>query len=156
MDEAAAKTTQFPHEEEVTSRAVAFPDEENEIHEEKIHHGHLRPKGVEMKREMTKEDKELAAAGYEHLEEAKIKEHAKDDFGDVDIQDHRLSLPELAKTLDTQFDAKEPASSAGLSEEEAKARLTRDGPNVLTPPKKKSALRKVRHSPLSNDELYSF
>ena len=144
MDEATAKPTLPPPEEEVTSRAVAFPDAENEIHEEKLHHGHLRPKGVEMKREMTKEDKELAAAGYEHLEEEKIKEHEKADFDNVDIQEHRLPLPELSKSMDTQFDTKDPASSAGISEEEAKARLARDGPNVLTPPKKKSALRKVR------------
>lgn len=144
MDEAEAKTPQVSPEEEVPSRAVVFPDAENEIYEEKIHHGHHRPKGVEMKREMTKEDKELAAAGYEHLEEEKIKEQEKGDFDNVDIQEHRLSLLELAKSLDTQFDTKDPVSSAGLSSDEAKARLSRDGPNVLTPPKKKSALRKVR------------
>ena len=55
------------------TRMVAFdPQDHVDIAEEKIH-GHLRPRGVEMKREMTKEDKELAAAGYEHLEEHKAK-----------------------------------------------------------------------------------
>ena len=66
MDSATAKSPQVlptGDEEAQTTRAVVFPDEDGEIHEEKLHH-HLRPKGVEMKREMTKEDKELAAANF--------------------------------------------------------------------------------------------
>ena len=126
----------------VTARAIAFPDEHNEIFEEKAHH---RPKGVEMKREMTKEDKELAAAGYEHLEEHKVKgEKGEKDFDGVDLHEHKLPLDKLATELDTSIDTKDPGSSYGLSTEEAKAKLARDGPNILTPPKKKSALRKVR------------
>lgn len=128
------------------TRTVAFDaQDQSEINEEKIHHGHLRPRGVEMKREMTKEDKELAAAGYEHLEEhkGKAKKGESSDLDKVDIQEHRLAFPELSKALDTSIDTKDPGSSYGLTAEEAKARLTRDGPNVLTPPKKKSALRKV-------------
>ncbi|KAI0792718.1 aminophospholipid-transporting P-type ATPase [Abortiporus biennis] len=132
-----------PHEEEVARRAVNFPDEANEIHEEKLHHhGHHRPKGVEMTRELTKEDRELAAAGYEHLEEEKNKSAEKDDLEGVDIVEHKLTFQELPVVLETQFDTKEPSSSYGLTDAEAKARLARDGPNVLTPPKKKSALRK--------------
>ena len=128
------------------TRTVAFDQQEHvEISEEKVHHGHLRPRGVEMMRELTKEDKELAAAGYEHLEEHKAKGKKGDssDLDKVDIQEHRLAFAELSKALDTNIDTKDPGSSYGLTSEEAKTRLARDGPNVLTPPKKKSALRKV-------------
>lgn len=98
-----------------------------------------------MKREMTKEDKELAAAGYEHLDEQKTKNKKGDNkLDDVDIQEHQLSYNELGSTLDTSMDTKDPGNSYGLTADEAKARLTRDGPNVLTPPKKKSPLRMVR------------
>ena len=135
----------LPADEEVTgTRAVAFPDDHGDIREEKIQH--LRPRGVEMKREMTKEDKELAAAGYEHLDDhrAKTKKGESSDLDKVDIIEHQLSLAELGKVLNTHLDGKDPSCSYGLTAEEAKSRLTRDGPNVLTPPKKKSALRKVR------------
>ena len=125
------------------ARTVAFPNEHHDVNEEKLHHAHLRPRGVEMKREMTKEDKELAAAGYEHLEEQKAR--GKDaDLDKVDITEHRLPFAELGKALETNIDPKEPGSSYGLTSEEAKERLARYGSNVLTPPKKKSALRKVR------------
>ncbi|CCM04510.1 uncharacterized protein FIBRA_06691 [Fibroporia radiculosa] len=132
---------QLPDEEVAGTRAVVFPDDHVDIREEKIQHGHARPRGVEMKREMTKEDKELAAAGYEHLEEHKIKKGGNDKLGDVDIQEHHLSFQELGSALETSLDTKDPSSSYGLSTDEAKKRLARDGPNVLTPPKKKSALR---------------
>lgn len=138
------------------TRTVAFNSlDQGEINEEKIHHGHLRPRGVEMKREMTKEDKELAAAGYEHLEEHKTKgkKGESSELDKVDIQEHRLPFSELGKTLDTSIDTKDPGSSYGLTTEEAKARLTRDGPNILTPPKKKSALRKVRRGLLYERSL---
>ena len=135
----------------VATRAVAFgPSDRAEDVEEKAPHAHApRPKGVEMKREMTKEDKELADAGYEHLRQEKAQAQAHKGEGEgepdgVDIQEHRLAFEELQGALDTAFDAKDPALSPGLSGDEAKARLARDGPNVLTPPKKKSALRKVR------------
>ncbi|GJE88013.1 aminophospholipid-transporting P-type ATPase [Phanerochaete sordida] len=127
------------------TRTVAFDQHDNaDISEEKIHHGHLRPRGVEMKREMTKEDKELAAAGYEHLGQQKVqgKKGESSDLDNVDLYEHRLAFPELSKTLETAIDTKDPSSSYGLTSEDAKARLARDGPNVLTPPKKKSALRK--------------
>lgn len=95
-----------------------------------------------MKREMTKEDKELAAAGYEHLDEQKTKNKKGDNkLDNVDIQEHHLSYNELGSALDTSMDTKDPGNSYGLSADEAKARLARDGPNVLTPPKKKSPLR---------------
>ncbi|KAI0692233.1 aminophospholipid-transporting P-type ATPase [Cytidiella melzeri] len=95
-----------------------------------------------MKREMTKEDMELAAAGYEHLEESQAKASDSKGLDEVDLTEHKLSFDELTKVLDTRFDTKDPGLSFGLTTEEAKARLARDGPNILTPPKKKSAWRK--------------
>ncbi|KZT74065.1 aminophospholipid-transporting P-type ATPase [Daedalea quercina L-15889] len=95
-----------------------------------------------MKREMTKEDKELAAAGYEHLDEHKTKGKKSDDLDKVDITEHTLPFDQLGAALDTSIDTKDPSASFGLTADEAKARLARDGRNVLTPPKKKSAFRK--------------
>ncbi|TFK45629.1 aminophospholipid-transporting P-type ATPase [Heliocybe sulcata] len=96
-----------------------------------------------MKRELTKEDKELAAAGYDHLHEDKDKKAGDGAKGqDVDITEHRYTFDELGNELGTVIDVKEPEHSPGLTPEEAKTRLARDGPNILTPPKKKSAFRK--------------
>ena len=100
---------------------------------------------MEMKREMTKEDKELADAGYDHLNQQTQQKDGDAKLDDVDICEHKLAFADLQAELGTTFDAKDPSISPGLSSEEAKARLTRDGPNILTPPKKKSALRKVRN-----------
>lgn len=119
------------------TRAVAFPDAEDE----KSHA--RRPPGVSMKREITQEDRELAQAGYEHLDEEKAKQGGQRDLGNVDIVEHKLALTDLEVELKTSFDTKEPESSEGLSSQQAKERLAKDGPNILTPPKKKSALRKV-------------
>ena len=122
-----------------------------------------KPKGVgvEMRREMTAEDKELAAAGYEHLESERAKAAqdingpkpapgsgsgaGKEDksFENVDIEDHKFAFGALRERHATRFDAKDAAASPGLESAEAKLRLERDGFNVLTPPKKKSALQKV-------------
>jgi sodium/potassium-transporting ATPase subunit alpha len=130
-------------EEQVVSppRAVIFGDEEELIEKPT---GGMRPKGVEMKRELTQEARELAAAGYEHLEE-KAKRGAQKDakLEHVDITEHQLSFTELEKTLQTSFESQDAGSSPGLTSEEAKTRLARDGRNILTPPKKKSALRIV-------------
>lgn len=120
-------------------RAVVFP--EAEIREEKIAAAALRPKGVEMKRTLTQEEKDLAAAGYDHLK-------PKDEGGanvaaTADITEHHLDFEALGDELKTHFDTKEPDHSHGLTSDEAKLRLQRDGANVLTPPKKKSAFRKV-------------
>lgn len=129
-------------------RTVVFPGDVaiHAIHEENEKHEHRapRPKGTEMKRELTKEDKELAAAGYEHLEEQKAKD--KKEFDKVDITEHKLKFRAIEEAFNTEFDTKAPGSSHGLTEVEVKARLERDGKNILTPPKKKSALRKVRSS----------
>lgn len=137
-------------EEGLPLRSVAFPPAPDESENEKTgaHTFSHRPRGVEMRREMTKEDKELAAAGYEHLEQEKAKA-VKDGAGrnaepeNVDIFEHGLTFAALEEELGTEIDTKSPSSTAGLSAEEATARLLRDGRNVLTPPKKRSALRKV-------------
>ena len=120
----------------ITSRAVAFPDDADR-HDEKI-----RPTGVELRREKTQEEIRLAAAGYDHL--AKDKPSAEDTkFGDVDITEHSLPIHEVETLLSTSFNWSDPAQSRGLTTADAEDRLKRDGPNSLTPPKKKSALQKV-------------
>ena len=119
-----------------TNRAVAFPDDADR-HDEKI-----RPTGVELRREKTQEEIRLAAAGYDHL--TKDKPSPEDTkFGDVDITEHSLPIHEVESLLATSFNWTDPAQSHGLTTAEAEERLKRDGPNALTPPKKKSALQKV-------------
>ncbi|KAJ6546853.1 aminophospholipid-transporting P-type ATPase [Mycena capillaripes] len=123
-----------PNEEEnVATRAVAF-HQEQEIEEKP------RPKGrcVELKHTLTQDDKELAAAGYGHLEE---KKKAGVEEANVDITEHRIPLSSLGASMNTSIDTKEPEGSQGLTAAEAAARLQRDGPNILTPPKKRSPLR---------------
>ena len=123
--------------EAVPVRTVAFPDDEHHPRDEK-----QRPAGVEMRRQMTQEDARLAAAGYEHLTKEKTgPEDTK--FGDVDITEHSLPIHEVEGLLRTSFNWSDPAQSSGLTVAEAEARLKLDGPNALTPPKKKSALQKV-------------
>ena len=146
------------------SRVIAFPPGEDEIIEEKPYGG-LRPhKAAEMRREMTREDKELAEAGYEihHLHDEKDKKQSggkgsgpnkKDtELGDVDIREHQLTFAALAAELQTSMDPKDASASRGLLATEVEARLARDGKNQLSPPKKKSALRKVG----SGRSLYLF
>jgi sodium/potassium-transporting ATPase subunit alpha len=124
--------------EEIAVRAVAFPGDDGHHRDQRS-----RPAGVEMKRQLTQEDIRLAAAGYEHLTEAKpaLEKNAK--FGDVDITEHSRPIQEIECLLDTSFNWADPAQSRGLTTAEAEERLKRDGPNALTPPKKKSALQKV-------------
>ena len=121
---------------DVVNRAVAFP--EDDIREEKI-----RPKGVELKKTLTKEEKDLSAAGYEHLD-ADAKQR-KSEETNLDIHEHQIPLQALSDTVKTNFNLKDPGHSIGLTATEAGTRLEQDGPNILTPPKKKSALRKVNH-----------
>ena len=120
-------------------RAVVLPEpEDNIIREEKV----TAVRGVEMThRTITKEDKELAAAGYVHLGTPKDQKTEKESH--IDIHEHNLPFDGLTDALKTNFDLKDPGHSFGLTSDEAKDRLARDGPNMLTPPKKKSALRKV-------------
>ncbi|KAJ7885400.1 aminophospholipid-transporting P-type ATPase [Mycena leptocephala] len=129
---ASAMADTLPNEEEnVATRAVAFHPEQ-EIEEKP------RPKGVELKHTLTQDEKELAAAGYGHLDE---KKKAGVEEANVDITEHRVPLSSLGDTLKTSINTKDPGSSHGLTAAEAAARLQRDGPNILTPPKKRSPLR---------------
>jgi hypothetical protein len=118
-------------------RTVAFPEDDSHPRDEK-----QRPLGVEMNRHPTLEEARLAAAGYEHLTKDKSG-HENVKFGDVDITEHSLPIDEVEGLLNTSFNWADPAQSRGLSAVEVEARLQRDGPNALTPPKKKSALQKV-------------
>ncbi|KAJ3005239.1 UNVERIFIED_CONTAM: hypothetical protein HDU68_004700, partial [Siphonaria sp. JEL0065] len=65
---------------------------------------------------------------------------AKKDNKKLDIDEHLLSFEALAERHKTSFDHSKPQSSKGLSEAEAKKRLDENGPNILSPPKKKSPL----------------
>ncbi|KIM49561.1 hypothetical protein M413DRAFT_59017 [Hebeloma cylindrosporum] len=96
-----------------------------------------------MKRTLTQEEKDLAAAGYEHLHPSSNVNKSKDEKEkNIDITEHQLGFHALVDMLKTNFDVKDPGHSFGLTADEAKSRLQRDGPNILTPPKRKSALRK--------------
>jgi len=126
--------------ENANNRTVVFP--ENDPTDEK----HLRSEGNGLRRQITQEDKELAAAGYEYLENQKAKKSEKAAKLDqnVDLTEHGLALAELGAALKTAIDFKDPGKSPGLTPEDAAARLASDGRNVLTPPKKRTALRMVQ------------
>ena len=51
--------------------------------------------------------------------------------GEYIADEHLLSLADLAARYDTRLDAQAPASSLGLSPDEAAARIAQHGPNVL-------------------------
>ncbi|KAJ3205629.1 hypothetical protein HDU67_008727 [Dinochytrium kinnereticum] len=55
----------------------------------------------------------------------------------VDIDEHLLSHDQLQAKLKTSFNPSRPMESRGLSDAEAASRLAADGPNILTPPKRK-------------------
>ena len=138
-------------------RSVAFPVETDNDLEEKPTGGLNRPRGVEMRRELTMEERELAQAGYDHLEEQKEVPANKgdDELDKVDIQEHRLKFDELENALETSIVTKDPSESRGLQPKEVAERLARDGKNVLTPPKKKSAFRKVSASFHKDDDSHN-
>ncbi|KNZ44478.1 hypothetical protein VP01_911g1 [Puccinia sorghi] len=100
-----------------------------------------------LRRELTQDEKQLANAGYEELE-SKMKAKALEG-ATADISEHKLSPQQVAEAVGTSINIGNPSSSAGLSNEESQSRLVRDGPNQLTPPKKKSALRKYFDALLS-------
>lgn len=138
-EEPIASLASPPDEDAAHGRTIAFP---GGVHDAEKQYIHLHPKGIEMKRSITQEERELAAAGYDHLQRPKGSKEADD--GERDILEHRLPIETLLVELQTSFDIKDPGRSTGLKADEAHTRIQRDGPNVLTPPKKKSGLRKVR------------
>ncbi|KDE09552.1 hypothetical protein MVLG_00448 [Microbotryum lychnidis-dioicae p1A1 Lamole] len=95
-----------------------------------------------LNRELTQEVKDRAAAGYQDANE-KTKESASQ-F--IEIVDHHLTVAEVAKKFDTSFDVENPANSKGLTSAVAAERLRTNGPNALTPPVRKSGLRKYLES----------
>ncbi|KAJ3330656.1 hypothetical protein HDU76_005170 [Blyttiomyces sp. JEL0837] len=58
----------------------------------------------------------------------------------VDIEEHLLTFEQLKALHKTDFNEKKPTESKGLSAAEAAQRLQTNGPNILSPPKKKSML----------------
>ncbi|EJD00183.1 aminophospholipid-transporting P-type ATPase [Fomitiporia mediterranea MF3/22] len=108
--------------------------------------GHAnRAGGVDPKHNLTASEKPPSIVGKTAQ---KSKSHSKgskarnEDFEAAVIFEHKLTFDAVATELQTSLDAKEPAKSFGLTEDEAGKRLLRDGKNVLTPQKRKSALRK--------------
>ena len=130
-------------EENVTQRAVAFPDDD-------VHRG-TRQKGIELKRELTQEDKELAEAI--HPEKGKKGEK---DFDSVDIIEHKLAFGPLSETLKTSFDTKEPGQSHGLTTSEAKARYSLNLSFYFTGPKpfSKAPKRRPQYSDTSEEGTF--
>ncbi|OAF68794.1 hypothetical protein A3Q56_03462 [Intoshia linei] len=63
------------------------------------------------------------------LKKKKKKKNMQDLKKEMDIDHHKIPLEELTRRLETDVEK-------GLTSEEAKRRLHRDGPNELTPPKK--------------------
>ncbi|KAJ3104764.1 hypothetical protein HDU96_008828 [Phlyctochytrium bullatum] len=58
----------------------------------------------------------------------------------LDIDEHLLSFTELEQRHKTSFNPQRPMESRGLTESDASQRLATNGPNILTPPKKKPAI----------------
>eukprot|EP00741_Cyanophora_paradoxa_P011220 tig00020554_g10840.t1 len=54
--------------------------------------------------------------------------------GDYDVEEHKITIRELAQSLQTDLNAEKPADSTGLSSQEARIRLEKNGKNKLSPP----------------------
>lgn len=55
----------------------------------------------------------------------------------VDVDEHLLTLDAVCERYHTEVNVDRPANSRGLMEQTAAQRLLEDGPNILSPPKKK-------------------
>lgn len=60
----------------------------------------------------------------------------------IEIEEHKLSIPQVCAMYKTKFNEEAPQKSAGLDTTEAEERLTINGPNELTPPKPRPAILK--------------
>ncbi|KAL5514054.1 hypothetical protein ACEPAG_2815 [Sanghuangporus baumii] len=141
-----AKEPDAPDETEIKevphSHTVVFPDAHQDDTGEHAH----RLRGVELRRELTVEEKEFARVGYDRIDglrkpkgpESKSKVN---NLKVADISEHNLSLDVLTAELQTSFNRNEPGRSFGLDDDEAQVRLERDGKNVLTPANKRSSFR---------------
>ncbi|ORY46883.1 P-type cation-transporting ATPase [Rhizoclosmatium globosum] len=58
----------------------------------------------------------------------------------LDIDEHMLTFEQLQDRHKTSFESSKPQTSKGLTDAEAKKRLEENGPNILSPPKKKSPI----------------
>ncbi|KAJ3053133.1 hypothetical protein HK097_004964 [Rhizophlyctis rosea] len=64
----------------------------------------------------------------------------------LDITEHLLPLPEISSKFGVSFDTTKPSASQGLSSAEAAKRLAENGPNQLSPPKRRHpALQFLHH-----------
>ena len=77
------------------------------------------------------QERELANAGYDDLEQAKLKQQGgKSHTGEIQYDEHLLTPAEVAKRYGVEIDAANPLKSKGLTSAEAASRLARDGHNV--------------------------
>ncbi|KAI9358903.1 hypothetical protein DFJ73DRAFT_135213 [Zopfochytrium polystomum] len=82
--------------------------------------------------------KSVAAPAATHSEKEKGKGDAKkEEAAKLNVTEHLLSLEEIQAKFETSFNTQKPAESAGLSAAVAAKRLQENGPNSLTPPKKR-------------------
>ncbi|KAJ3239230.1 hypothetical protein HDU81_006335 [Chytriomyces hyalinus] len=65
---------------------------------------------------------------------------AKKDTKKLDIEEHLFNFEQLMAHHKTSFDAAKPMQSKGLDAADAAKRLAEQGPNILSPPKKKSMI----------------
>ncbi|KAJ2854100.1 hypothetical protein J3B02_002838 [Coemansia erecta] len=80
-----------------------------------------------------------------HADEAdqeQEKEKPDEKAKNVDITEHLMSLDEVCAKYSVKVNADRPQDSCGLQEHQAADLLVRNGPNTLTPPKRKSGLHK--------------
>ncbi|KAJ1857852.1 hypothetical protein GGH12_001387 [Coemansia sp. RSA 1822] len=68
--------------------------------------------------------------------------NADDTAKNIDITEHLLSLEQVCTKYSVQVNAARPQDSFGLGNAQAAKLLVDNGPNTLTPPKRKSALQK--------------
>ena len=72
-----------------------------------------------------------------------VDKRSEQSAGEYVADEHLLSLADLASRYDTRLDAEAPASSLGLSPDEAAARLAQHGPNVLVQRKQITELQRL-------------
>ncbi|KAL8280278.1 hypothetical protein RQP46_007392 [Phenoliferia psychrophenolica] len=140
---ASPSSTSSAEEDKMTEKAAApraginFPDEDEAAPHRPSGIGLPRvgTKELRLNRELTRDEKDLANAGYQ-------KEPLKTEAKNVDIIEQHLTPEALATKMGASINLKAPAESLGLTSAEAAKRLITNGANVLTPPVKKGAWRK--------------
>ena len=81
-------------------------------------------------------DQDAAARRQPSHRRKKGEEDEEEDTG-YDVTEHKLSLSALKTALNTNIDTENPAMSHGLSSRAAREILAKDGPNRLSPPRRK-------------------